>query len=228
MSYCSDWTIAQVLSHLGSGAEINRAWLSAALAHTEPMGQEGMQSIWDAWNNRAPMDQVTDSVRANAELVQAYEALSDTELAGAHIALFGGVEVDGSGLALFRLPEHAVHTWDVAVALDPAARVAPYAVDMIIDDLPDRTGWLAKPQDATWWITAETTEPDRVFTLRSDPGSVSMKAGIDDSAEGVLTLPAEALLRLVYGRLDASNLDGAHLSGTKITIDDLRAVFPGF
>ncbi len=35
-SYCSDWSVAQVLSHLGSGAEISLMMLPGALGEGEP------------------------------------------------------------------------------------------------------------------------------------------------------------------------------------------------
>jgi hypothetical protein len=44
-----------------------------------------------------------------------------------------------------RLCEHAVHSWDIAVALDPSAPVEHNAVDMLIDALGfigSRTGKL--------------------------------------------------------------------------------------
>jgi hypothetical protein len=39
-----------------------------------------------------------------------------------------------------------------------------------------------------------------------------------------LSLPAEALLRLVYGRLD----DDAGLQASGVTLTELKPVFPGF
>lgn len=229
MSYCSDWTIAQVYSHLGSGAEINLEWLKAAREHAEPIGQEAMQAIWARWDARGPQEQVTEAIRADARLVEAFEAMSAEDLAAAHLTLFGGMlELDGDGLALFRLPEHSVHTWDVAVALDPAARVASYAVELLIDGLGGRLNWLAKPSGATWSVLVETTGPDRTFTLAATPESVTLTPGGADQPDGVLRLPAEALLRLVYGRLDDSNADGVDASGAKVSLADLRAVFPGF
>ena len=39
-SYCTEWTIAQVLSHLGSGSQLFELRLEAGLAGTEPPGQE--------------------------------------------------------------------------------------------------------------------------------------------------------------------------------------------
>jgi uncharacterized protein (TIGR03083 family) len=229
MSYCSEWTIAQVYSHLGSGAEISLEWLKAAREHTDPIGQDAMQAIWDRWDARGPAEQVAEAVRADARLVEAFEAMSAEELAAAHITLFGGaIELDGEGLALFRLPEHAVHTWDVAVALDPSARVAPYAVDLLIDSLPGRIGWMAKPSGARWSVRVGTTGPARTFVLAATPESVSLESGDSDQPDGVVRMPAEALLRLTFGRLDDSNAEGVDPSGAKVALADVRAVFPGF
>ena len=36
-----------------------------------------------------------------------------------------------------RLGEHTLHTWDVAVALDPSAQVSPDAIDLLVDGLGD-------------------------------------------------------------------------------------------
>jgi uncharacterized protein (TIGR03083 family) len=229
MSYCSEWTIAQVYSHLGSGAEINLAWLRAARDHTEPIGQDAMQKIWAVWDARGPREQVTEAVAANARLVEAYEAMSAEDLAAADITLFGGMmRLDGEGLALFRLPEQAVHTWDVEVALDPSARVAPYAVDLLIDSLADRMGWMAKPSGATWSVRVETTDPARTFALSATPESVTLDNDGSDRPDGVVRMPAEALLRLVSGRLDDANSAGVDVSAARVALADLRAVFPGF
>ncbi len=44
--------------------------------------------------------------------------------------------------------------------------------------------------------------------------------------DGHLTLPAEAFLRLVYGRLDAAHAPAVERSGER-GLDDLRTAFPG-
>jgi len=49
-SYDTEWSIAHVLSHLGSQAELGMGWLSAAVEGTESAGRESMQPVWDAWN----------------------------------------------------------------------------------------------------------------------------------------------------------------------------------
>jgi uncharacterized protein (TIGR03083 family) len=230
ISYCTGWTVAQVFSHIGSGAEIGLDSLAAAIEHREPMGRDEVSKIWDTWNGRAPLEQVAEAVTANAALVGAYESASDETLTAARVKLFGMFDLDGYGLARFRLPELAVHTWDIAVTLDPSARVLPDAVELIIDGLPGRIGWMGKPQGRPWAITVETADPARTFTLTS--GDAVTFAPADGTAgaapDGTLRLPAEAFLRLTFGRLDPANADGTDVSGTSVTLDELRATFPGF
>ncbi|HBW17564.1 MAG TPA: hypothetical protein DEH11_00385, partial [Actinobacteria bacterium] len=79
-SYCSDWTVAQVLSHLGSGAEISLLMLRAALGEGEPAGQEAFQAIWDVWNAKSPDEQAADAVAADEQHVRTLEQLTDEQL----------------------------------------------------------------------------------------------------------------------------------------------------
>ena len=49
-SYASERSIAQVLSHLGSQAEIFGLFLDAGLTGQDPPGREEFVPIWDSWN----------------------------------------------------------------------------------------------------------------------------------------------------------------------------------
>jgi uncharacterized protein (TIGR03083 family) len=73
-SYCSDWTVAQVLSHLGSGAEIGLMMLLVALGEAEPMGGDAVKPVWDVWNAKSPDQQLADGLVADERTVQATEA----------------------------------------------------------------------------------------------------------------------------------------------------------
>ena len=53
-SYAKEWTIADVLSHLGSGAEIFSLVIEAGVTGAEPPTMEAFQPIWDTWNARTP------------------------------------------------------------------------------------------------------------------------------------------------------------------------------
>jgi uncharacterized protein (TIGR03083 family) len=224
-SYDDEWTIAQVCSHLGSGAEIGLDWLAAAVGHREPMDHDEMSKVWDRWNAMSPREQVDEGLGMSGRHVAAFDALDDDSLAAAHIRLFGMLDVDGVGLAGFRISEHALHTWDIAVALDPSARVAPDAIATLVDGLSMAVSYLAKPEGRSFAVAVETSGPARTFTMRSRGDAVA----VDDSegADGTLRITAEAFIRLAYGRLDDDNADGAELASGSLALDDLRATFPG-
>jgi uncharacterized protein (TIGR03083 family) len=219
------WTIAEVLSHLGSAAEIFQGWFTAALDRTAPPGQETNQPIWDAWNARGAEAQARDSLDINERLVRRFESLSNEELARIHLTLFG-MPLDATGLARFRLGEHAVHSWDIAVALDPTAQVLPDAVALLIDTLSMLARFAGKPQDKEFRLRVRTREPKRDISLWvGGTVEISPRDG-DGMVDGELAIPAEAFLRLVYGRLDPAHTPEVELTGS-ITLDDLRHVFPG-
>src|SRR5882762_8659508 len=100
-SYPSEWTIAQVLSHLGSQAEIFGLILQAGLAGQEPPGPEEFPPIWDTWNAKDPQAQATDALRADQATLERLESMDADERERLHLKLFG-MDIDATGLA--RLP----------------------------------------------------------------------------------------------------------------------------
>jgi uncharacterized protein (TIGR03083 family) len=229
-SYDTDWTIAQVLSHLGSGAEIATRNMSAALGGNGQLDRGSFQPIWDAWNNRTPEAQAADCLTWDEQHVSRLEQLTDEQLAGIRLDMFGR-QLDAAGLIRLRLAEHAVHTWDVAVAGDPAATVLPEAVPEALAQISQLLSFVAKPAGDSFRVRVRTTGPDGDYLLDvRDPVTLSPwvdGADADSTAvDGVLELPAEALLRLLYGRLDPAHTPAYTAEG--IDLDRLRAVFPGF
>jgi uncharacterized protein (TIGR03083 family) len=222
-SYATEWSVADVLSHLGSGADIFSLSLTAGLTGGESPTLDDFKPIWDTWNARSPEDQAEQSVAANAALVARLEALTPEERAAFHVTMFGRMPMDLAGVLGMRLSEHAVHTWDIAAAFDPAAEIAPDAVELLIDRLGMMAGFMGKKAAAPVAVAVTTTDPERAFTL--DTGGVTLApAGADDAPTASLALPAEAFLRLVYGRLD--DAPGATASG--VTLSELKSIFPGF
>ena len=224
-SYDDDWTIAQVLSHLGSGAEIATLNLSTALGGTGQMDQAAFQPIWDEWNNRTPEAQAADALTWDEQHVSRLEQLTDEELAGIRLD-FIGRQLDAAALVRLRLSEHAMHTWDVAVASDPAATVLPEAVPEGLAQISQLLSFVAKPAGDSFRVRVRTTGPDGDYLL--DVGEpVTLSDWVDGTAvDGTIELPAEALLRLLYGRLDPEHTPAYTAEG--IELDRLRAVFPGF
>ncbi|MFC1437402.1 maleylpyruvate isomerase family mycothiol-dependent enzyme [Streptacidiphilus sp. N1-10] len=222
-SYADDWSIAQVASHLGSQSEIFDLALDAGLNGTPAPGMEQFQPLWDAWNNRSPEAQVADSVKANEALVSRIEGLSGDDRARFRVSLFGR-DIDLAALLAMRLGEHALHTWDIAVVLDPSAVVSPDAVHLLIDVLPGTAARAGRAAAEPRVLAVETADPQRQFTLTTGP-DVEL-AAVPDGGPVDLVLPAEELLRLVYGRLDQEQTS-AELPGHEV-VPELLQVFPGF
>jgi uncharacterized protein (TIGR03083 family) len=224
-SYDTDWTVAQVLSHLGSGAEIAMLNFSAALDGSGQLDRAAFQPVWDAWNNRTPEAQAADCLTWDERHVSRLEQLTGEQLAAVRLDFFGR-QLDAAGLVRLRLSEHAMHTWDVAVTFDPAATVLPAAVPEALAQISQLLSFVAKPAGDTFRVRVRTTSPDGDYLLDvAEP--VSLSPWVDGTeVDGVLNLPAEALLRLLYGRLDPAHTPAYIAEG--VDLDRLRAVFPGF
>ena len=163
---------------------------------------------------------------SDTALLDQIDALSPGDREKWHLTMFGAYR-SLRDVAAMRIGEHAVHTWDVAVALDAGATVAPDAVELLIDNLTDLVARAGKPLDQDIRVRVTTHHPDRKFVLVIDADGVALSAsGLDDEGEApALTLSAEAFVRLVYGRLDPGHTPA--LTTTAIDIDTLRRVFPG-
>jgi uncharacterized protein (TIGR03083 family) len=222
-SYDTEWSVADVLSHLGSGAEIFSLYVDAGVTGGDPPAAEGFKPIWETWNALSPEDQAARSIAANEALVTRIESLTAEQRAAFGVTMFGRMPVDLAEVLGLRLSEHALHTWDIAVMLDPAAKVAPDAVDLLVDRLPLMAGFMGKQAPAPVAVAVATAAPERAFTL--DTGGVTVApAGAGDAPTASLALPAEAFLRLVYGRLG----DEPGLRASGVTVTELKSVFPGF
>jgi uncharacterized protein (TIGR03083 family) len=220
----AEWTVAQVLSHLGSGAEIGRAPIARAAGET--VAAEDNQTIWARWDASAPRAQAEGFVEYNGRWLDTVEALTAEQRSSLTVDLGFLPEPVSLLTALgLRLNEVANHSWDVRVAFDADAGVdagsAAVLVDLLTGPVAFMLGFLAKP--------AELADPVSVAI----PGAGLV---IDDTVTMVDHLespaatfkgPPEAVVRLINGRLKAPYDNGVAIDGS-ITLDDLRRVFPGF
>lgn len=229
-SYCDDWTIAQVLSHVGSGAEIMGGMVDAAVAGEPPPSRDTFPGIWARWDAMAPREVRDAALSSDGELVEKLEHLGDA-LDQLEFTFFGVMLLDAAGLIWMRLSEHALHTWDIAVALDPRALVDPDAVRLLVDRLPQSVGRLGHPEHANeprpYAVHVDTSAPDRAFRLEVGDVVSLAPAEARTPAQRSLRLPAEALLRLTYGRLDPSHTPPIERAEERATLDGLRSLFPG-
>ena len=192
------------------------------------MGPDGFPPIWDRWNAKAPADQIADGLAADEEYVARLEQLTDDQLNGIKVSMFG-MDLDAAGLIGLRLGEHTMHTWDVAVIANPDARLPADAVDLLIDNVARFLGpRLGKPQDPPLTVHLTVTGPERDWTLTAADGVTVADGGpAGGGAASEVRLPGEALLRLAYGRLDPAHTP-AGVEADPAVLDRLRAVFPGF
>jgi len=75
-------------------------------------------------------------------------------------------------------------------------------------------------------VHVTTTDPERQFTLEATGEAVTLTPS-DDADESLpeMRLPADAFVRLVYGRLDAAHTPPVETSD--VDLDELRPLFPG-
>jgi hypothetical protein len=120
-AYPTEWTVADVLSHLGSGAVITTRRFDDALAgHDTP--EEFAPGVWDLWNAKGPMAKRHDALAADADLLAQLDAATVQERSS-FTSTMGPLTLDFARFVGMRLNEHAFHTWDIEVVADPAATI---------------------------------------------------------------------------------------------------------
>ena len=221
-SYSSEWTIAQVLSHLGSGAVILRRRLQDIRAgSTTP--EDFAPSVWDDWNAKTPRAQVDDALVADEAVLEALEDVSEVERSELTFAM-GPLSLGFNEFAGLRLNEHAFHTWDIEVVFDDGARLPGDATALVVDNLALIARFSGRPDGQERTVAVRTSDPERDISLRVSADGVELTAGLRGQPPE-LELPAEAFCRLVYGRLDPDHTPA--FAGDPALLDALRAVFPG-
>lgn len=220
-AYPTEWTVADVMSHLGSGAVIFKRGIDDSLEGRETPPQFN-QSVWDVWNAKTPHAQVTDALEADRAFVTRLIEMTPEER-GRYALNLGPMTFDFDAVVRIRLGEHVMHTWDVEESVDQHATLQPEAVAFMIDNLQLLVRYSAKPTENEHTLHVRTTDPPREFALSQSGDGVTLNA-VDGVEVFDLEIPAEAFLRLAYGRLDERHtppgIDTTHL-------DELRRVFPG-
>jgi uncharacterized protein (TIGR03083 family) len=226
-SYDAGRTIAQVLAHIGAQAEVAQQVLAAALSGREPFGPDGFRAIEAVWSARDPGQQAVECLVSDREHVRRLEQVSDEQLAAIRVKILD-TEYDAVGLVWLRLGEHALHSWDIAASLDPAALIPPQSVVLLIDWVPQVAVCGGKPPGVPYRVGIRTTDPEREFLLdMADTISMSVARARDFEGIPALQMPAEALLRLVYGRLDPGHTPPVQVLSGQVELDLLRQTFPG-
>jgi uncharacterized protein (TIGR03083 family) len=226
-SGASEWSVAQVLSHLGSGSEIALASYRTALDGSPAPEPDFNQGVWDRWNAMSPDDQASGFLDADATLVEALEGLTAEQRETLQIKLgFLPQPLDVATIAGMRLNEVALHGWDVRVAVDAAATLGDAPASVLAEQFAGSMGFLLGfigKADALPHAT--TVDADGFGLVISDAVSLTPKA---KNATATFEGPLEAFVRLIGGRLTEGFTPEAVSVVGDVTLDDLRRVFPGF
>jgi uncharacterized protein (TIGR03083 family) len=227
----AEWDLSQVLSHLGSGAEIGRATAQAALDGKPNPGREFNQSVWARWDAMSRRERADGFLGANAGLIELYESMDPDTRQNLRIDMgFLPAPIDVATAVRFRLREQAMHSWDVRVTFDEKATLSPEAVGPLMEGKDELLGWIGKAdklEGRHGVLQVRTAAPEEVFALRlGEP--IGIDDGLPEEFDGTLALPAEAWLRLVAGRLSPRHTPAAVEATGLADLDLLRKVFPGY
>lgn len=179
-------------------------------------------AVWETWNAKSHVAQRDDALAADAALLASLAATADADRDSFAMSM-GPMTLGFTEFVAMRLNEHAFHTWDIEVAVNPTTGLPPQVAELVVDNLELVARYTAKPTGNTTTFVIATTQPERDFTLQLTADAVTFEPG-HDGADPNLELPAEAFARLVYGRLDPVNTPSG-VQGEEV--DTLRRVFPG-
>jgi hypothetical protein len=124
-----------------------------------------------------------------------------------------------------RLNEVASHAWDVRVGVDPSATVDADSAELLIElfrgPLAFLLGFTGKADQVEQEVRLAIPGGGIVIT-----DAVTVTDAIDDPT-ATFDGPAEAVIRLLTGRLGTDHAAGVTVTGN-VTLDELRDVFPGY
>lgn len=228
-SYCSDWAVYQVVSHIGSGARIGALRLKAWVGGGPAVTRELMQSIWGYFDGLQPTEMRAAYEQARDEYLRA-EAETPDEA--------GLQEVDGfagrrpvHAYQLARVWELGCHSWDVYVGRDRSARLHPDAV-ALLGGAFDQIN-LPLDRDRAAALQAKPI----VFRLNDSAGRYSLDPTVerprvqavsgDGDAPLVIAGPDEAIVRFLSGRhfLPGTPSDLRVIKGSAQDVAALRRAF---
>ena len=226
-SGASEWTVAQVLSHLGSGAEIGLAGYKTALEGAPEPGPDFNPSVWDRWNAMSPQDQANSFLEHDATLVETLEGLSPEQRENVQIKLgFLPQALDVATIAGMRLNEVALHAWDVQVGLNPSATLHEAAARVVAEQYSGSMGFMLGfigKADALKQVAI--VDADGFGLVVDDAVRLAPTA---ESATATFDGPLESFVRLIGGRLTESHTPDSVSVAGNVSLDDLRRVFPGY
>lgn len=174
-SYDTEWSIAEVLSHLGSGAVILHRRLQDIRAGTATP-DEFAPSVWEEWNAKKPRAQADEALVADEAVLEALEDVGEAERAQLTFSV-GPLSLGFNEFAGLRLNEHAFHTWDIEVVFDETAHLPEDAAALVVDNLALIARFSGQPDGREGTIAIRTSAPERDVALVLSTDGVELKVG---------------------------------------------------
>ena len=165
-AYPTEWTIADAASHLGSGAVISGLRFAAGARGCGGTGQRRLRTDLGRVERQGTRGAGAGRHRGGRGIHRPDHAQSTTPSATPGRWRCGAPWPTSSASSRLRVNEHVMHTWDIAVALDPAARLDPHGVELLIDQLLPLVRHTAQPH-----------EPLRIHVVTTAPTGVPARPG---------------------------------------------------
>jgi uncharacterized protein (TIGR03083 family) len=207
-SWCEGWSLLDVVSHLTEGTERFYLQTRAALD-----GQPVPEFSMDERNARRAKVKALPKAAMLAELERRNETFfadlegrDDAALARPAVPLGPGRTLSGAQVAELRLNELLLHHWDLLAPSQPDATLSPAGAGLVADYVLGNAARMAKPDalqglDATFLCDTSGSGGGPV-TITCRDGKADVARGAAGRADATLRLPAEALLRFLWGRVD--------------------------
>jgi uncharacterized protein (TIGR03083 family) len=200
-SYCTDWLVYQVVSHIGSGSRIGAMRVNAWVNGGAPVGREVMQGVWGLFDSLGPGQMFSAFSDAAGQYLATEDATPDSA---------GVLEVDGFAghrpLAVYQLArvwELASHSWDVYVARDRSARLDRDAVALLAAGMQHINLPLDKERGAALSqkpVVFRLLDSGAAYTLDPTTERPRLQPGETSDAPLVVEGPDEEVVRFLSGR----------------------------
>jgi uncharacterized protein (TIGR03083 family) len=228
-SGASEWTVSEVLGHLGSGSEITLAGLRSALEGRPAPDAEFNGPVWERWNAMTADEKRAGYLQHSAALVSAFDALDRQQRDSLEVGVFYmPTPLPVATFAGLRLNESALHGWDVRVGVDPDAelldRSAELLAGLFADQISFMLGFIAKPDRIDRPVVVDIAGSGRAISI-ADTVSLGVPSAPPTAS---FSGPLPAAIRLIEGRLGPEYTPAAVQVTGDVTLAGLRAVFPGF
>ena len=212
-SWCDGWAVQDVAAHMAESNDRFFQIVSAALQNGPvpeftPASRAERQAAVKARGGKAIVTQLQERGYATFDLLEG----ASGEALGRTVTVPAGT-LSLAQIAPQRLSECTLHSWDIRYGRDAAATLDAAAVPLLLDGII-----AAAPRLASKGAAMAQQAVYRIELTGSGAGDVTLaigdgalKANRGAPAESVVTLrmPAEAFIRLVWGRLDLATAVGA-------------------